>query len=169
MVTYLALYQKQSTSICNQIISYGLLTRLRISKRTCHCMTNAPLILSDSQHVRRRADTSSTPRNTYGAGAHSALYTGTVDDFEPIPRPRKNRATKRFTQEFATPSQIEATAAMKQLMKIVPRRPKYRLRGSVSQHPKTAQARYGAPTTRPVRLSISCVENRSLVMLNLAR
>jgi hypothetical protein len=114
----------------------------------CHIITNAPRI---------------------GAGEHSAAYTGlvivskgksllcwttdTVVDFDPMPRPRTNRAMNRFGQLLATPSQTDATAATKQETKIVPRRPRYLFRGSVSQQPRTAQAKYGAPTIRPVRLS----------------
>lgn len=94
-------------------------------------MTNAPLI---------------------GAGAHSAQYTGIVLDLAPMPRPRTNRAAKRLPQELTTPSQIDAAAAMKQEMKIVPRRPKYLFIGSFNQHPSTAQARYGAATARPVQM-----------------
>ncbi|KAL8771818.1 MAG: hypothetical protein Q9194_004764 [Teloschistes cf. exilis] len=100
--------------------------------QTCHCITSAPRI---------------------GAGAHSAAYTGTVADLAPIPKPRTKRAAKRLGQDCTTPSQMEVTAATKQEMKMVPRRPKYRLSGSVNQQPRMAQARYGAPTTRPVRLS----------------
>ena len=113
----------------------------------CHIITRAPRI---------------------GAGEHSAAYTGldtvsdrkfcnrgtnTVVDLDPIPRPSTKRAIKRFGQLLATPSQIDATAAMKQDRKIVPRRPRYLLSGSVSQQPRIAQAKYGAPTMRPVRLS----------------
>jgi hypothetical protein len=47
-----------------------------------------------------------------------------------------------LTQELATPSQIDATAAMKQEMKIVPRRAKTLLQGSVNQQPRIAQHRY---------------------------
>ena len=111
----------------------------------CHIMTRAPRI---------------------GAGEHSAAYTGVVVDFEPIPSPRTKRARKRLTHEFATPSQIDATAAMAQDMKIVPRLPNKVLRGSVSQHPRIAQARYGAPTMSPVRLSTLFWENLSVVILN---
>lgn len=100
--------------------------------QTCHCITSAPRI---------------------GAGAHSAAYIGTVADLAPIPSPRQKRATKRLGQDWTTPSQIEVTAATKQEMKMVPRRPKTRLSGSVNQQPSTAQARYGAETTRPERLS----------------
>jgi cytochrome c-type biogenesis protein CcmH/NrfF len=39
-----------------------------------------------------------------GAGEHSAAYTGTVVDLEPIPRPKTKRAMKRLTHELATPS-----------------------------------------------------------------
>lgn len=45
--------------------------------QVCHIMTSAPRI---------------------GAGAHSAEYTGTVEDFGPIPRPKTKRAMKRLTQ-----------------------------------------------------------------------
>jgi len=94
--------------------------RLILPVHICHIMTKAPLM---------------------GAGAHSAPYTGTVVDLDPIPRPRTNLAMNKFTHEFATPSQIEATAAMKQEMKIVPRRPSRLLRGAVSQQPRMAHAR----------------------------
>jgi hypothetical protein len=107
----------------------------------CHIMTSAPRI---------------------GAGADSAEYTGTVVDFEPMPRPRTNRATNKFTHEFDTPSQMDATAirtrtlevsipaATKQERKITPRRPTREFKGSVSQQPRTAQARYGAELIKPV-------------------
>src|SRR5450432_991775 len=49
----------------------------------CHIMTRAPRI---------------------GAGEHSAAYTGTVVDLEPIPSPKTKRARKRLTHELATPS-----------------------------------------------------------------
>ena len=55
---------------------------------------------------------------------------------------------------------MEATAAIKHEMKIVPRRAKTALSGSVNQQPRRAQAKYGAPTTSPVRLSTSLVEKR---------
>jgi hypothetical protein len=48
---------------------------------------------------------------------------------------------------------MDATAATKQERKMVPRRPRYLFKGSVSQQPRTAQARYGAPTISPVKLS----------------
>ena len=76
-----------------------------------------------------------------GAGAHSAAYTGTVVDFDPMPRPSTNLDMKRLTQLLATPSQIDAMAAIKQEMKIVPRRPHKLFSGAVSQHPSTAHAR----------------------------
>jgi len=93
-------------------LTYQIQLMIPNAVHICHIITSAPRI---------------------GAGEHSAEYTGTVDDFEPIPRPSTNRAMKRLTQELATPSQIDATAAMKQEMKIVPRRAKYRFNGSVSQ------------------------------------
>ena len=62
-------------------------------------------------------------------------------DLDPIPRPRTKREMKRLTHELATPSQMEATAAMKQDIQIVPRRPNRLLRGAVSQQPRMAQAR----------------------------
>lgn len=74
---------------------------------------------------------------------------------------------KRFAHELATPSQTEATAATAQDINIVPRRAKYLFRGSVSQQPSTAQARYGAPTMRPVRLATMFFENRSVVTFSL--
>jgi len=78
-----------------------------------------------------------------------AAYTGTVLDFEPIPKPRTKRAMNRLTQVFATPSHTDAMAATRHEMKIVPRRAKNRFKGSVSQQPIIAHARYGAPTTSP--------------------
>ena len=72
---------------------------------TCHCITRAPRI---------------------GAGAHSAAYTGTVDDFGPIANPRKRRLIKRLTQLFETACHIDDTAAMKQDTNVAPRRPYFR-------------------------------------------
>jgi hypothetical protein len=46
-----------------------------------------------------------------------------------------------LTHELQTPSHTEATAAMKQEMKIVPRRPNRLFSGAVSQHPNMAQAK----------------------------
>jgi len=66
----------------------------------------------------------------------------------------------KLTHELQTPSQIDATAAMKQEINMVPRRAKYRLSGSVSQQPMMAQAKYGAPTTSPVRLSLFSMPSR---------
>lgn len=66
----------------------------------------------------------------------------------------------RLTHELQSPSQTEAMAATKQEMKMVPRRAKYRFRGSVNQQPKTAQAKYGAPTTRPVRVLLFSIPRR---------
>ena len=45
-----------------------------------------------------------------------------------------------LTHELQRPSHMEATAAIKQEIKIVPRRPKRLFSGAVSQHPNTAQA-----------------------------
>ena len=70
----------------------------------------------------------------------------------------------KLTQLFATPSHIEATAAMKQEMNIVPRLAKILFMGSVSQQPSIAQHKYGAPTTSPVRLSCMEVLKRGEVM-----
>ena len=58
--------------------------------------------------------------------------------------PSTNRARNRLTQELARPSQTEAIAAMKQEMKIVPRRANTLFIGSVNQQPKIAQQRYAA-------------------------
>lgn len=79
--------------------------------------------------------------------------TNTVVDLEPIPKPRTNLARKRLGQLLATPSQTDAIAATKHDKKIVPRRPEYLFKGSVSQQPRTAHAKYGAPTISPVKLS----------------
>lgn len=51
----------------------------------------------------------------------------------PIPRPNTRRATKSWGHEYVKASQIDATPAMKQDQNIVPRRPRYRFRGSVNQ------------------------------------
>ena len=84
-------------------------------------------------------------------------------DLEPIPRPRTKRAMNKLTHELARPSQIDATddqmssrkvwglpPATKQERKMTPLRPMREFNGSVSQQPRTAQARYGAELTRPV-------------------
>jgi hypothetical protein len=105
----------------------------------CHIITRAPRI---------------------GAGAHSAAYTGTVDDFGPMPKPRTKRAMKRCCHELVKPCHRHAKAAIAQVRKIVPRRPRRLLRGSVHQHAMQElyqrslqgsdyQHRYGAEFTRP--------------------
>jgi hypothetical protein len=52
-------------------------------------------------------------------------------------------------QVFVKACQKQARAEIRHEMKMVPRRPKALFMGSVSQQPKTAQQRYGAPFTRP--------------------
>ena len=53
-------------------------------------------------------------------------------------------------QLFTNPCQKHANAENAHVMKIVPRRPKRLLKGTVSQHPMKAQHKYGAPLTSPV-------------------
>jgi hypothetical protein len=91
-----------------------------------------------------------------GAGAHSAAYIGTVALFGPIPSPRTNLAiyirgqfralegekgklTNRCGHELVTPCQKQVRAVRVAVMKMAPRLPNQVLRGSVNQHPKTAQ------------------------------
>jgi hypothetical protein len=52
---------------------------------------------------------------------HSAAKTGTVADFGPIPKPRKNRAMKRCHQVFVQAAQMQVRKEMVAVMKIVPR------------------------------------------------
>ena len=61
-------------------------------------------------------------------------------------------------QVLTNPCQKQARAENKQVMKIVPRRPKMSLNGTVSQHPMAAQHKYGALLSSPV----SHVERESL-------
>lgn len=82
-------------------------------------------------------------------GAHSAAKIGVVADLGPIPNPRKKRAMNMWYQVFVNACQKHARAEIKQAMKMVPRRPKARFMGSVSQHPTTAQQRYGAELHSP--------------------
>jgi hypothetical protein len=69
----------------------------------CHIMTRAPCI---------------------GAGEHSAVYTGTVADLGPIPKPRKNRAMKRCHQVFVKLDQIHVKNEIMQVRKMVFLRPR---------------------------------------------
>lgn len=87
------------------------------------------------------------PRNL--GGAHSAAKIGVVADLGPIPNPRKKRAMNMWYHVFANACQKQAAAEIKQEMKMVPRRPKRRFMGSVSQHPIRAQQRYGAELQSP--------------------
>jgi hypothetical protein len=64
-----------------------------------------------------------------------------VDDFAPTAKPRKKRAMSRLGQLFAAAIPIPVMNEMMQEMKIVPRRPKYLLRGAFDQHPMTAEQR----------------------------
>lgn len=64
------------------------------------------------------------------AGAFSAAKIGTVEPFAPIPRPRIRRTTKSCSQFFVKPDAIGVTIRMIAVMKMVPRRPNMRLRGS---------------------------------------
>lgn len=47
------------------------------------------------------------------------------------------------------PCQRQARAEKQQVMKMVPRRPYQRLKGTVNQQPTTAQHKYGAELTSP--------------------
>lgn len=69
----------------------------------------------------------------------------------------------KFTQLFATPSQIEATAATTHEMKIVPRRANNRFKGSVSQQPISAHARYGGTDNKSLNVLGSNVELLGIV------
>lgn len=75
---------------------------------------------------------------------------GTVADLGPIPKPRKNLAMNICHQVFTNPCQKQARAENKQVMKMVPRRPKILLKGTVNQHPIVAQHKYGALFSSPV-------------------
>lgn len=94
-----------------------------------NCITKAPLIWG---------------------GEHSAAKMGQVADFGPIPNPKKNLAINMCHHELTNPCQRQAAAEKKQVMNKVPRRPKMWLNGTVSQHPMTAEHRYGAEFKRPV-------------------
>ncbi len=83
------------------------------------------------------------------AGTHSAEKMGTVADLGPIPKPRKKRAINRCHHVFVHAIQMHVANEIAQVSMMVPRRPKARFSGSVSQHPIAPQQRYGAPFTRP--------------------
>ena len=83
-------------------------------------------------------------------GVVSAAYMGTVADLGPIPKPKKNLAMNMCHQVFTNPCQKQANAEIKQVMKMVPLRPKRLLNGTVNQHPMKAQHRYGALFSSPV-------------------
>lgn len=88
--------------------------------QTCHCITSDPRI---------------------GAGEHSAAKIGTVADLGPMPKPRKKREMNKCHQVFVQADQMHVANEMKQVIMIVPLRPKKRLSGSVIQHPITPQQR----------------------------
>lgn len=56
-------------------------------------------------------------------GLHSAAKIGTVADFGPIPKPRKNLEMNICHQVFVKACQKQARALKQHVMKIVPRRP----------------------------------------------
>jgi hypothetical protein len=85
-------------------------------------------------------------------GAHSAAYTGVVEDLAPTANPRANRAMSKLYQESAAAIQNPVTNEMKHEMKMVPRRPKRLFRGAFIQQPINALQRYGAPLSKPASL-----------------
>lgn len=86
----------------------------------CHIMTSPPLIL---------------------AGTHSAEYIGMVALLGPIPRPKQNLARNRCHHCDVNACATQVALEMRQVTKMVPRRPKTRFKGSVSQQPSMAQHR----------------------------
>lgn len=60
-----------------------------------------------------------------------------------------NLAINRCHQELTNPCHRHVTDEIKQVIKIVPRRPKYRFSGSVSQQATSAHEKYGAEFTTP--------------------
>ena len=107
------------------------LTRLerRAYVHICHIITSPPLIF---------------------AGTHSAEYTGMVALFGPIPSPRQNLAMNRCHHFDVKACATQVALETRQVTKMVPRLPKTRFKGSVSQQPKMAQHKYGAAFTRPL-------------------
>ena len=64
-----------------------------------------------------------------------------VDDLAPTANPRKKRAMSKLYQLFAAAIQMPVMNEMIQEMKMVPRRPKYLLRGALDQQPINAEQR----------------------------
>lgn len=85
------------------------------------------------------------------AGTHSAEYIGIVALFGPIPRPKQNLARNKCHHCDVNAWAIQVALEMRQVTKMVPRLPKTRFKGSVSQQPSTAQHKDGAAFTRPLR------------------
>lgn len=68
-------------------------------------------------------------------GEFSAAKTGIVDALEPIPTPRSNRQIKSCFQDVVKADPITAAKQNVAAKNIVPRRPKYALRGSERKQP----------------------------------
>lgn len=85
------------------------------------------------------------------AGTHSAEYIGIVTLLGPMPNPKQNLARNRCHHCDVNACATQVALEMIQVTKMVPRLPKTRFKGSVSQQPNTAQHKYGAALTRPLR------------------
>lgn len=97
--------------------------------------------------VQSCQDMTKPPRMT--AGVFSAQKIGIVEAFRPIPIPRRRRTTNNCIQFWVTAEPMGVRTQKIDAMKIVPRRPRIRLQGSESQHPRQALAMYGAALTIP--------------------
>jgi len=87
------------------------------------------------------------------AGEFSAARTGTVAPLAPIPIPMTRRTTKRVSHECVKAEAIGVAIKIRAVMKIVPRRPKKRFKGSDNQQPSAALPIYGPAFTTPTNHS----------------
>lgn len=109
-----------NTSIPNTVCCICLEQKRKQDLTICHCITRAPRI---------------------AGGLISAAYIGTVADLGPIPKPRANRAINICHQLSVKACQKHAKAEIRQVTKIVFRRPNHLFIGMVSQQPTKEQQR----------------------------
>ena len=83
------------------------------------------------------------------AGQFSAAKIGTVEALVPMPIPIRIRVTRSCCQVWLRPDPMTEKRQKIPAMKIVARRPRWKLRGSDNQQPKRAAARYGAALMNP--------------------
>lgn len=86
------------------------------SGNTHHIITNAPRMAGGAPTIKMSHDAVIWSESHL----HSAAYTGTVELFGPIPKPRTKRATNRWGHEFVTPCQMHVRKEKRAVIKMVP-------------------------------------------------